>query len=267
MESLIPAAFGFGAGSLLGGGGGGRTTGQSLQQAETRSPEQIAMLNRLIGFAQPQIGQPGRIPPSGLGPLGPSGLQQQAFGFAGGLPQTLQSSAFGQFDPSQITGAMAPVGEFAQNMFQQETIPGIMGALGAQGMARSSGAIDILGRQGRNLGLGLASQFGPMQFQGQQAQLGRQAAIPGIAGQMSGQMANIGALQRGVPGERQAFELSRYMQQDPFRSPAINLALQSIGIPTTENIAFQGYRQPSMLESFLPAAGQMMGGAFAGGYF
>lgn len=266
LGNIVGPALGFLGGSLLGGGGGGRTTGQSMQQADIRSPEQMEMLNRLIGFAQPQIGQPGRVPPSGLGPLGPSGLQQQAFGFAGGLPQTLQSPAFGQFDPSQITGAMAPVGEFAQNMFQQETIPGIMGALGAQGMARSSGAADILGRQGRNLGLGLASQFGPMQFQGQQAQLGRQAMVPGLAGQMGGQMANIGALQRGIPGEQQAFDLSRFMQQDPFRSPAINLALQSIGIPTTENIAFQGYRQPSMLESFLPAAGQMMGGVFAGGY-
>jgi len=94
--------------------------------------------------------------------------------------------------------------------------------------------------------------------------------LPGLAGQMGGQMANIGTLQRGIPGERQAFELSRYMQQDPFRNPAIALALQAAGIPTVENIVFggqQGYRQPSMLESFLPATGQILGGMFSGGYF
>lgn len=270
MEALIGGGLGFLGGSLFGGGGGGgggRVTGQGLQQAPTRTPEQLALLNQLIGLAGPQIGQAGRVPPSGLGPLGPSALQQQAFGFAGGLPQYLQTPAFGQFDPSQITQAMAPVGQYAQRMFQQETIPAIMGALGTAGAARGSGAADILGRAGRDVSLGLGAQFGPMQFQGLQAQLGRQAMLPGLAGQMGGQMANIGALQRGIPGERQAFELSRYMQQDPFRNPAIQLALQSLGIPTTENIAFQGYRQPSMLESLLPAAGSVLGGMFGGGYF
>lgn len=251
---LLPALGGLVGGSLLGGGGGGRTTGQSLEQAPTRTPEQMRILNQLIGLAGPQIGQPGMVPPSALGPLGPSALQQQAFGQAGQLPGQMR------FDPSQITSAMQPVGQYAQQMFQQESIPAIMGALGSQGMARSSGAADILGRQARNLGMGLGAQFGPMQFQGMQGALGRQMQVPG-------QMANIGALQRGIPAERQAFELSRFMQQDPFRSPAIQLALQSLGIPTTENIAFQGYRQPSLMESILPAAGMAMGGAFQGGYF
>lgn len=263
-----------------GGGGGGRTTGQSVQQEDIRTPEQLGILNRLISLAQPQIGQAGRVPPSGLGPLGPSQLQQQAFDFAGGLPETLQGPAFGafeptQYDPSQFASqVMDPISQFARRGFQQETIPAIMGGLGFQGAARSSGAADILGREGRNLELGLASQFAPMQFGAQQAhlgrqfgaeqaQLGRQAALPGIAGQMGGQLANIGALQRGIPGEQQAFELSRFMQQDPFRNPAINLALQSIGIPTMENLAFQGYRQPGILESIIPGL-SYIGGQYLG---
>ncbi len=274
-SGLLGAGLGFLGGSLFGGGGGGggRVTGAtapSVEQLPTLSSEQQGILNQLIGLAGPQIGQVGRVPPSGLGPIGPSALQQQAFGVAGGLPQYLQSPAFGQFDPSQITQAMEPVGQFARQGFQQETIPAIMGGLGFQGAARSSGAANILAREGRNLELGLASQFGPMQFQAQQAQLGRQAMLPGLAGQMGGQMANIGALQRGIPGEQQAFELSRYMAQDPFRNPAIALALQSAGIPTQENVVFggqQGYRQPSMLESLLPMVGQIAGGAMAGGYF
>lgn len=254
LGSIIGGGLGFLGGSLFGGGGGGRTTGQGIQQAPTLDPQQQALMNRLIGFVQPQVGQVGRVPPSGLGPVGPSALQQQAFGMAGQLPQQMA------FDPSQITQAMAPVGEYAQRMFQQETVPAIMGGLGYQGAARASGAADILGRAGRDVSLGLGAQFGPMQFGAQQAALGRQMQLPG-------QMANIGAVQRGVGGERQAFELSRFMQQDPMRNPAIALALQSMGIPTQENIAFQGYRQPSMWESILPAAGQMLGGAFQGGYF
>lgn len=273
MEFLIPAAIGFGTSALMGGDGGGRVTGQtapSVQQEPTVSPQAQAILNQLMGLAGPQIGQIGRVPPSELGPLGPSALQQQAFGFAGRLPSFLQGPAFQPFDPAQITAQFQPTAQFARQGFQQETIPAIMAALGATGTARSSGAANILGRQGRNLELGLASQLGQQQFGAQQAQLGRQAMLPGLAGQMGGQMANIGALQRGIPGEQQAFELSRYMAQDPFRNPAIALALQSAGIPTQENVVFggqQGYRQPSMLESLLPAAGQVFGGMAAGGYF
>jgi hypothetical protein len=274
MEAIGGGLLGFGIGSLFGGGGGGgssgRVTGQvmpSVQTASTLSSAQSSLLNKLINLASPQIGQIGRVPPSSLGPAGPSSLQQQAFQFAGGLPNYLQSPAFANFDPSQITSAMAPVGQYARQGFQQETIPAIMSALGATGTARSSGAADILGREGRNLELGLASQFAPMQYQGLQEQLNRQAMLPSLAAQMGTQLSNIGTVQRGISGEQQAYELERYMQQDPLRNPAISLALQTIGIPTYENIAFggmQGYRQPSTFESLLPAIGAIGGGLMGG---
>lgn len=253
LEAVIPAALGFGAGSLLG-GGGGRTSGQSVQQVSTRTPQELALLEQLRGLVQPQIGQPGRVPPSALGPVGPSALQQQAFGLAGQLPQQLA------FDPAQITQQFQPTAEFARQGFQQETIPAIANAVGFGGGARSSGFQDILAREGRNLELGLASQLGQQQFGAQQAAFGRQFQLPG-------QIANIGAVQRGVGAEQQAFELQRFGQQDPFRNPAITLALQSLGIPTTENIAFQGFRQPSTLESLLPAAGSFLGAAGQAGGF
>lgn len=253
--SIVGPALGFLGGSLLGGGGGGgRTSGQSVQQAATQSPQQQALLNRLIGFAQPQIGQVGRVPGQELGPVGPSALQQQAFGLAQQLPQQLA------FDPQQITQQFEPTAQFARQGFQQETIPAIAGAVGFGGGARSSGFQDILAREGRNLELGLSSQLGQQQFGAQQAALGRQFQLPG-------QIANIGALQRGIPAEQQQFELQRFGLQDPLRNPAITLALQSLGIPTQENIAFQGFRTPSTLESFLPAAGQIFGGLAQGGFF
>ena len=257
----VPALAGYGATSLLsGGGGGGQTTGQNIQPTSTLSGEQKLIEQLLGAVARGRIGKPGRVPPSSLGPAGPSPLQQQAFNFGGGLPQFLQGPAFQQFNPDQITQQFQPTADFARQGFQQETIPAIAGAVGSGGGARSSGFQDILAREGRNLELGLAGQLGQQQFGAQQAALGRQFQLPG-------QIANIGAVQRGVGAEQQAFELQRFGLQDPFRNPAITLALQSLGIPTQENIAFQGFRQPSVFESFLPAAGQVLGGAFEGGFF
>lgn len=250
------SALAFGGGLLGGqlfGGGGGGSQARVQRQAGT-FPEQQQLLRQLASFLQPQIGAAPRVPGMELGPVGPSPLQQQAFGLAGQLPQQQA------FDPSQITAAMQPVGQFARQGFQQETIPAIMGALGAQGAARSSGAADILAREGRNLELGLAAQFGPMQFGAQQAALGRQMQLPT-------QMANIGAVQRGIPAEQQQFGLQRFQAADPLRSPALPLALQTAGQPSfqAENLIRQG--TPGMLQQFLPLAGQLAGAAGQAGGF
>lgn len=234
------AGGGYLAAKSLGGGG---TKGQGVSTKSTLTPQQQLALNEILQYIYPQIGEQGRVPPSSLGPVGPSGLQQQAFGMAGQLPRQMA------WDPNQIN----QVGQYAQEMFQQKTIPSIMGALGYEGSARSSGAADILGREGRNLGMGIAS----MEYQGYQDAMNRQMQLPSVMG-------NIGTLQRSIPAEQQAFELSRYMQQDPLRNPAINLGLQAAGMPTQENIAFQGYRQPSMFESLLPALGTLGGGTMQG---
>jgi hypothetical protein len=164
-----------------------------------------------------------------------------------------------QFDPQQITSAMQPVGDYARSLYG-DLSKDIAGRFGTIGAGRSSALPQALAKEARNLSLGINAQFAPMQYQGYQSALGRQMQMPG-------QIANIGALQRGIPAESQAFELSRYMQQDPARSPYMSLGLQAAGIPTQENIAFQGYRQPSMLESVLPAMGQMVGAAGQAGGF
>ncbi len=246
---FLPAAVGFGASQLFGGGGGGgQTTGQGISPTSTLTHGQRGILDQIINFAGPSIGQAGRVPPSRFGPPGASALQQQAFGLAGQLPQ--------QFSPGQIQQNFQPTADFARQGFQQETIPAIMAALGRSGTARSSGAANILGREGRNLELGLASQLGQQQF----SNLDRLLQVPG-------QVANIGSLQRGIESEGRQFGLSQFLAADPFRSGAVNLGLQSAGIPAQENIAFQGFRQPSTLESILPAAGQIFGGLAQGGFF
>ncbi len=230
----------------------GNIKGQSVQQIEKLTPEQQRLIALLSQKAGPAIqGVTGAtIPGMEFAPGGPAPLQQQAFEQMGRLPGQMD------FDPSQITGAMAPVGEFARQGFQQETIPAIMSALGAGGGARSSGAAGILGREGRNLELGLAAQFAPMQYQGLQESLGRQMQIPGMTAQMGG-------LQRGIGEEQRQFGLSRFMAGAPEADPRLGF----IGPAFTsayDTAVQQGFMSPGLGTQLLGAGGQIgMGMAMA----
>ena len=204
----------------------GDVRGQGVQQVEKLTPEQQRLIALLGRQAQPAIqGVTGAtIPGMEFAPGGPSPLQQQAFGMAG----------------QDIGQLMAPVGDYAQSMFQQETIPAIMGALGSQGMARSSGAADILGRQGRNLSMGLASQFAPMQFQ------------------QPGMMAGLGGLQRGIGEEQTQFGLQRFMAGAPEADPRLGF----IGPAFTsayDTAVQQGFFSPGIGTQLLGAGGQAAG--------
>ena len=238
--------------------GGGQET-QVVPQSAIR-PGQEKTLDALTAFLRPQIGQQGRVPGQEFAPSGPGQLQQQAFGLPG-FGQAQQ--AFGQsFDPSGIAQNFQPTANFARRGFSQETIPAIMAALGQQGAARSSGATNILGREGRNLELGLASQLG----QQQQAGMQRAFQAPGQALNFASQIANLGQQQRGIGQEQQAFNLQRFNAQDPLRNPALNLALQAGGQQT--------FQQPGVVpgtpgigQQLLPLAGSALGAAGAAGGF
>ena len=205
----------------------GDVRGQSVQQVEKLTPEQqrlIALLSQKAGPAIQGVGG-ATIPGMEFAPGGPSQLQQQAFGMAG----------------QDIGQLMAPVGDYAQNMFQQETIPAIMGALGSQGMARSSGAADILGRQGRTLSMGLAAQFAPMQFQ------------------QPGMMAGLGGLQRGIGEEQTQFGLQRFMAGAPEADPRLGF----IGPAFTsayDTAVQQGFFSPGLGTQLLQFGGNVLGG-------
>ena len=218
-----------------GGGGGG-----GARQVEKLTPEQQQLVALLSGKATPAIEAVGgaTIPGMEFAPGGPSPLQQQGFGMAGQLP--------GMFAPGPggISEAMRPVSQFAQQQFQEEYIPSIMGALGAQGMARSSGAPEILGRQARNLNLGLASQFAPMQMQ---AQMG-----------MPGMMADLGGQQRGIGEEQTQFGLQRFMAGAPEQDPRLGF----IGPAFTsayDTAVQQGYYKPNIGTQLMGAIGPGIG--------
>lgn len=206
----------------------GGSKGGGTQKVEKLTPEQQQLVALLAARASPAIrGVTGAtIPGMQFAPGGPTTLQQQAFGMAG--------QDFGQL--------MAPVGQFAQNMFQQETIPSIMGALGAQGMARSSGAPEILGRQGRNLSLGLASQFAPMQFQ------------------QPGMMAGLGGMQRGIGEEQTQFGLQRFMAGTPEQDPRLGFVGPAF-TSAYDTAVQQGFYSPG-LGSQLLGAGSQLGAAY-----
>lgn len=229
VSALIIGGSMVGASALGGRGGGG---GGSIQQVPKLTPEQerlVALLGRKATPAIEAVTGP-TIPGMQFAPSGPSPLQQQAFGMAG----------------QDISQMMAPVSQFAQQQFGQEYIPAIMGALGAQGMARSSGAPEILGRQGRNLGMGLAAQFAPMQFQ------------------QPGMMAGLGGLQRGIGEEQREFGLGRFMAGAPEADPRLGF----IGPAFTsayDTAVQQGFYKPSLGSQLLGFGGSLLGGIGAGG--
>lgn len=231
MNFLVPAAIGFGASSLMGGGGGGGSSG-SIQQVPKLTAEQEQLVALLGRTARPAIsGVTGpTIPGMEFAPGGPSPLQQQAFGMAG----------------QDISQMMRPVSQFTQQQFEQEYIPSIMGALGAGGMARSSGAPEILGRQARNLNLGMAAQFAPMQFQ------------------QPGMMAGLGGIQRGIGEEQRGFGLQRFMAGAPEQDPRLGF----IGPAFTsayDTAVQQGYYEPSIGSQLLGLGGSVLGGMAMGG--
>ncbi len=209
----------------------GNVRGQSVQQVEKLTPEQQRLIALLSSKAAPAIQGVGgaTIPGMEFAPGGPSPLQQQAFGMAG----------------QDISQLMAPVSQFAQQQFGQEYVPAIMGALGAQGMARSSGAPEILGRQARNLNLGMAAQFAPMQFQ------------------QPGMMAGLGGIQRGIGEEQRGFGLQRFMAGTPEQDPRLGF----IGPAFTsayDTAVQQGFMSPGLGTQLLGAGGQIgMGMAMA----
>lgn len=230
LAPALPYLIGGGVGMALGSRGGGGSG--SIQQVEKLTPEQQRLVALAAQKAAPAIGgvTGATIPGMEFAPGGPSGLQQQAFGMAG----------------QDISQLMRPVSDFTQNIFQQETIPAIMSALGAGGMARSSGAANILGREGRNLGMGMAAQFAPMQFQ--------QPAM----------MAGLGTQQRGIGEEQTQFGLQRFMAGAPEADPRLGF----IGPAFTsayDTAVQQGYYKPSIGSQLLGFGGSLLGGIGAGG--
>lgn len=183
-------------------------------------------------------------------------------------------------DPTQdILAAFEPSRQLARRGFQQQTVPNLLERFGATSGA--SGALNrALAEAGAGLELGLSAQTAPfiggaalqqpgLQFQG--AQLGGQlAGVPGqlgqqglqLGGQGLQQLLGIGGLQQRLPIGQAAAQQQRFLEAQPQFNPFLSqfgpLALRT---PAIENIAFQGFREPSIFEQVAPVAGAAIGAA------
>jgi len=199
-------------------GGGGGTEVKYIDPLHgTGLRELYKQLSEWIG---PQIGQgitpyPGQIVP------GPSGLQQQGFGAAGGLTplatggMDILSQALGQYDPAQagqfmgmgqkgLSDIMQPYDPTsaqeawranmrpAFNMWRDKVIPAIQEkGVAMTGTGDAGGIGRDIARSGKDLATNMASMLASSLYGGEQAHLGRQQTGVGQAmgmAQMPGQL-------------------------------------------------------------------------------
>jgi len=249
---LLGGALGYGIGSSMGGGGGG-VTGQRVERVETLTPQQKTLLNQLTGAIN--VGGRGPVYPGQMVP-GVSPIQQGAFGMAGQIPGMTQQ-AMAPYDPQQTAQMFEPIAQQARMGFEQITDPAIMGRFAQMGAgsAASSAAAGEMGRARAGLEASLAGQQAGLGFGAQQAAFGRQMQAPGVAAGM----ANIGAVQRGITGEQLGEPYAKWQMGQPWQDPSMQFMNLALGTPGYANIGFQGFRQPSIMESLIPAGGYMAG--------
>lgn len=178
------------------------------------------------------------------------------------------------FDPTQnILDALRPGQQLAQRNFERNTVPFLAERFGATSGA--SGSLNrALAEAGVDLSLGLGAQAAPflgqaalnqpgIQFQGANlfsqlsqgpgalAQQGLQLGSQGL-----GQLAGLGGLQQGLPIGQARAEQARFTEAQPFANPFLaQFGPLALGTPAIENIAFQGFREPSLFEQVAPIAG------------
>ena len=251
---------------------------------------------QLQGITPFQGTRPGEVPfgplqqqgfglAGGLGPGIGSGLQAfggfdptQGQGFLGQAGQGLTAGL--GFDPTQdILAAFEPSRQLATRQFEQTTVPSLLSRFGSGSGA--SGALNkALAEAGADLSLGLSAQTAPfigqaalnqpgLQFQG--AQLGGQlAGVPGqiaqqglgLGGEGLQQLLGIGGLQQQGARGRAGANQARFLESQAFNNPFLTQFLgQALGTPAFENIAFQGFREPSIFEQVAPVAGAALGAA------
>lgn len=301
------------AGGTMGAAAIGRGGGGGVSQQSTLTPGQRKLLEQMTGSLGQQWGQ-GLTPYGGqrVAPFSP--LQQQSFDMMGGMgsmfgpAQDITQQALGQyspaqgqraqqlgmggleqmmqpFDPSRISQAMKPVGDYAMSQYKEELVPWLAEKYGPALGAKSSGAFGReLAKGGERLGMGLASQFAPYQMQGFENQMNRMAqGVPmsqqmamgpmnmlnqtlGGVGQFPFQMAQGMMGAGGVQQAQSQAELGagqQYWQEaQPWQNPWLNFLGPALGKQGVENVYKQG--GPGMGAMMAPMLGSMLGSQWFG---
>ncbi len=223
----------------------GSSEDPSIQQVETLTPGQKALLGQLTGQQSLLLDAPGQQFQGDIVP-GAGQLSQQLQAGAGGL----LGQSFGALNQQPLTAQSIQQGsqpflDALTSQFQGQVVPQIAGQFGALDSARSSGLGQAIGRQASQLPGQAISQFLNQRNTGFQQGLQGLSAGSGIANRQD--LLN----QLFAQGQFQNFQLGQ-AGADP-RTRNLSLALGSQGFG---NIGLPGSQTPGIAGS--------LGGAFLG---
>jgi len=204
----------------------------------------------------------------GFGQFDPS----QGMGLLGAGEQALQG-AIQPFDPTAATELWETAWKRpALETWREDVMPAIMEkGVRTAGTAESGPMRRELARSGETLTTNLSGRLANLLYSGQQAQLGRQiqgagmlgqmAGIPGqlagqglqMAGQGLGQMAGMGAEQRGIGQQFLGAEQARWTEAQPYMNPWLQQFLPTaLGASAFDTVI--GQEDPSMASQLSPYA-------------
>jgi hypothetical protein len=310
---------------FLGGSSSGNLSNKStssLQQVPTLTTQQNDLLTQLNTLMAGQLGQ-GVSPYTGQMVAPFSNLQNQGFNYYGGMMPAAQQaqSIYGQslanYNPQQgqnyLNQAQPALNSMLQNYdpasatnywneaftkpamqnWQKNVAPSILERYGSGG---NTGAMNQqLAQTADDMQTGLNAQLANLQYQGQQAQLGRQqtginqamnmAQMPGqlalqgsqIGAQgsdMASQMMNAGALQQQNSQQQLSAAYNQWQQAQGYNNPYLKYLGTALGTPAFENVTTLASQPSSSSSMMLPLLGAfmnsgmgqgMLGSLFGGG--
>lgn len=215
---------------------------EQVTKQDTLTPGQGGLLEKLTGLLSGQIGQ-GVDPYGGQMTAGASPIQQQMFGgmenlMGGGVLEQI----LGKFDPTLATGAWEKgVKDPMMEMFTSEILPKILEPFAGSGSMKSGAAGRAAGKAGGTFATQLMSDLSNKLFQGEQAQLGRQAALPGMAMQ-------AGQTQRGVEQDILGEGLQKWQMSQGYNNPWLQQLQTALGTQAGGTTQQQGTASGSPLE-------------------
>jgi len=275
-----------GVAGIAGAFGGGGDDEASVQQVQTMTPEQAALLKRMSELSLQEI-EKRPVPYTDQLTAGPSALQQQIFGQAQnligtGLPSSLQQQLFGGLtqrfgdfmrSPQQV--AQQAGGVFDQSVanparrgFLEELAPQLREQFIGANALSSSGFQRQLAKQASNLEQGLSGQRAAFIDSADQRRLQDILGVSQIAQQQANvpqqqlnqllQAGILGSEQRGIEQQGLSNQLSEFLRVNQVPTPALAGLL---GLPLQAS-AFQPVVQspaPSPFAGLLGGFGTSIG--------
>ena len=220
---------------------GGTHTDTSKMDVLTGEQQQV--LNQLISYVMPQIGQGAETYGGQIAP-GASDLQQQGFdalsGMFGGetggaLSAMLSGQSAYEVDPAARQQVYDAEKAMAMNQFQSETAPMLEERYNAMGAGRSGGLQHAMAQAGGDLSLGLGSMYSQLGYQDEESRrMGLESAAQrqgqglGMWGGLNQQQLAGGEMQRGIEGEQLGEGYNQWLASQPYSNPWVTSYMPTI---------------------------------------